>query len=214
MFATHPDKLSALTHLPGFSDHVIIAASYQAQLTPPITTKKKLTLYDRGNYDAINDELINFCSVFLEEFHSRSVETNWSLFKNTMQQLIEKYVPTITITEQASSPWFNRTLKRLNNKKKRLFRIAKKKNFHQCWSQYRTAEKKFESLAAKTKRAFYSTTLPNMLRNNPRQFWKTINPKPRKSISLCDNNFPIPDHLVAETLNTTFCADFTEETGD
>ena len=67
-------------------------------------------------------------------------------------------------------------------------------------------------MAASAKQSFYSKTLPSMLKNNPKQFWKYINPKPHKPLSLVDDdNKPIPDHNVAHVLNTVFSSVFTSE---
>lgn len=54
-----------------------------------------------------------------------------------------------------------------------------------------------------------------MLRTKPRQFWKTINPKPSRNISLRDDqDIPIPEKAVPNILNTTFCSVFTPEPGN
>lgn len=67
-------------------------------------------------------------------------------------------------------------------------------------------------MAATAKRTFYSTTLPNMLQNNPKQFWKYINPNNRKPLLLYDNdNNRVPDHKVSEVLNSVFSSVFTSE---
>lgn len=155
IFASDPDKVYAMTHLPGLSDHSIIHASYSCQLTQPTKITKVIKLYDKGNYSAINSELAHFAASFHASFFMRSVETNWLLFKNKMLDVFARYVPVITLTEKQSSPWFNITLKRLNNKKKRLFRSAKRFNNAGAWNKYYLAEKEFEALANKEKRTFF-----------------------------------------------------------
>lgn len=51
-----------------------------------------------------------------------------------------------------------------------------------------------------------------MLQNNPKQFWKAINPNHSKPICLYDeHNCPIPVSDVARKLNSTFCSAFTKE---
>ena len=137
------------------------------------------------------------------------------LFKNKMHSLIQTHIPSISVTERSESPWFNVTLKRLNNRKKRLFRSAKHINTPSAWDKYRNAERTFESLARKTKHSFYALTLPNMLRSNPRQFWRTINPKPPRNISLHDDqDMLIPENEISNVLNTAFCSVFTSEPGN
>lgn len=132
-----------------------------------------------------------------------------------MHELINKYIPTTTITERPSSPWFNTSLKRLNNKKKRLYRSAKQSNSASAWNRYHNAAKLFRSLAMNSKRSFFSSTLPNMLRSNPKHFWKAINPNPQRSLALLhENGTPIPEHAAPHVLNSVFCSVFTSDSND
>lgn len=63
------------------------------------------------------------------------------------------------------------------------------------------------------KRHFYGNTLPILLRNNPRWFWKTIKPEETDGSSLIDpNGCPTAKEYVAKVLNNTFRAVFTHET--
>lgn len=137
------------------------------------------------------------------------------LFKAEMLRLMNLYIPTITINEKARSPWFNKSLKGLNNKKKRLFRVAKRTGSPSAWQKYNEAAKDYNSLKARAKRDYYSTTIPNMLQSNPRRFWKAIKPDDRGSISLCDNTgAAIADSDVPDALNLAFCSVFTKESAD
>lgn len=161
----------------------------------------------------MNTELASFCDTFAASYKERPVDTNWQLFKTEMLRLIAKYIPTITITERAQSPWFNSVLNLLNNKKKRLFRIAKHSNNDAAWDKYFRAASEYKKSLYTAKHNFFNNTLPSMLRNDPKQFWKTINPSVSTSISLFHNDgYNVPEHEVAGVLNDAFCAVFTNET--
>lgn len=150
----------------------------------------------------MNDELASFYDWFLVDFSKHSVDENWELFKNKMQQLVNKYIPTVTITERPTSPWYDNTLNRLSNKKKRQFRSAKKSKSNHAWEKYRDTEKLYASMISDAKWTFFSSTLPDMRRTNPKKFWNTINATHAKPISLLDQeNIPIPEFKVAETLS-------------
>lgn len=212
ILTSEPDKVSKMTFLPGLSDHSVIHGTYLCQLTRSSKITKTITLYNKGNYSALNNEFAEFATCLLADFSQRSVETNWLLFKNKIHDLFIKYMPTITVTEKKTSPWFTATLKRLNNKKKRLFRSAKRSNNISAWNNYYAAEKAFSTHAMKEKRSFYSQTLPAMLTNNPKKFWSVINPQNSQPLALFDNhNLPIPDDEAAEQLNHFFSSMFTIE---
>lgn len=153
----------------------------------------------------MNRELSEYFDTFAANFQLNSLESNWLLFKSEVHRLIRLYIPTITITERTTSPWFNVSLKRLNNKKKRLFRQAKRSNSSCTWQKYYAVEKEYDKLTSQTKHKFLSTTLPAMLQTNPKRFWKTINPNQRNEISLINSSgLPIPETEAADLLNRTF----------
>lgn len=166
VLTTHADNFSSVTCLRGLSDHMTVHTTHSCDITKSKKTKKILTLYDKGDYDSINEGLTTFFDSVSTGFRQRSLESNWLLYKTELQRLVQLYIPNITITERAGSPWFNASLKRLNNKKKRLFRAAKRSNCSYTWEKYYSAAKVFDALMQPTKRNFDSTTLPSMLLEN------------------------------------------------
>lgn len=212
VLTSHPENVSPITYLRGLSDHLVVHASFSCSLHTSKKTRKTLTLYDKGDYDSMNRDLSTFFENFAVSFAQRSLESNWLLFKSEMQRLIRLYIPTKTISERPSSPWFNTSLKRLNNKKKRLFRAAKNSNTSQAWQKYYAAENDYKTSTAHAKQSFFSVTLPSMLRTEPKRFWKTINPSASNCVSLCDSSgLPTPDREVPDILNNAFSAVFTRE---
>ncbi|XP_075724633.1 uncharacterized protein LOC119184697 isoform X2 [Rhipicephalus microplus] len=213
VLTTLPDRITSLSYLDEISDHKVIHGTFHCRLKRPDKTRKKLTLYDKGDYNNFNKELTKFCQFVVKDFNKRSVTENWLMFKSKMHELISTYIPTITIGERSTSRWFNPELKRLKNKKKRQFRAAKNSNNPVAWQKYQTTTKLFCSAIDKAKRLFNNTTLPNLLRTNPKQFWRVINPRnENKCISIMDpTGQPIANNAVAEELNHTFSSVFTRE---
>lgn len=111
-----PDICSDIVHLDGLSDHDVITGSIVCSPNKS-TTDKRIRCYNRANFDGLNSDLSLFSEQFLHQFMSRSVEENWALFKNTFTNLIDKFIPIISIKCKNSAPWFSQQLRRLNNKK-------------------------------------------------------------------------------------------------
>lgn len=83
----------------------------------------------------MNTELNVFLNeTFLPSFSSRSVDDNWMLLMNKMSELIDKYVPLISISNDKTNPWFNKHLKQLRNKKKRLYMNGKHASSPSSWA--------------------------------------------------------------------------------
>ncbi|KAH6948929.1 hypothetical protein HPB50_027151 [Hyalomma asiaticum] len=56
---------------------------------------------------------------------SRSVESNWVLFRDKLTELVSKHVPFVTITNDKKNPWFTRKHQRMSREIKRLYTTAK-----------------------------------------------------------------------------------------
>lgn len=75
--------------------------------------------YRNANFEAINRELSTFIDTFFNHFDNRSVQSNWSMFIAKIAELTNKYISLHRIISNRNAPWFNVTLKRLANKKKK-----------------------------------------------------------------------------------------------
>lgn len=188
VLTTTPDLVHELSFLPGLSDHCFIHFVLKEKVTRPLTKPKQIRDYSKGNFAAINEELAIFLDEYMPKFDERSVECNWNLFKDKTRNLINKYIPLRIISCKHRSPWFNVSLKRLLNKKKRLFRNAKRTNAHDRWLSYNQATSAYKDAVKKAKLAFYRDTLPTLLTQNVKKFWNVVNGSKRNSVSLTDDD--------------------------
>ena len=94
ILTTHPESLSSLTYLREISDHKVIHSVFNFSHLPSQMQSKTISLYDKGNYEAINNELQGFLPDFEARLSSRSVEDNWTIFKNKIAELARKFIPT------------------------------------------------------------------------------------------------------------------------
>lgn len=124
ILTSHPDSLSSITYLREVSDHKVIHATFTFQPIPKQKSNKTICLYDKGNYKAINNELGDFFSTFETLFPMHSLQENWTLFRNKINELINIYIPRITMHTNQNKPWFTKALRTLENKKKCRFRLA------------------------------------------------------------------------------------------
>lgn len=213
VFTNNPDIFSEITHLDGLSDHDVLTGSVRIFPNKRKTTNKQIRCYNRGDYDSINNEFLSFSNKFLEGYLSRSVEDNWLMFRNVLTNLINRFIPLITIKTVNTAPWYNQQLRRLNNRKKRLYRHANKTDpLSVSWLRYKTCDKEYQSLLTTTRRHFFKHDLSSMLLNNPRKFWRVINPVEHPDIVLtASNNDVIPMSQCAQVFNDAFISVFTCE---
>ncbi|KAM7303245.1 reverse transcriptase family protein [Ixodes scapularis] len=151
---------------------------------------------------------------YMQNFSERSVEGNWCLFKDKITSLITNYILCRVVKSNSKSPWYNTTLKRLSNKKKRLFRAAKSSMSPDRWAAYHSAAEVYKLAVDETKYNFFSIKLPSMLTNNPKQFWNLVNPADKHLIQLKNSGGEvISGEDCAMTFNESFISVFSDFLG-
>lgn len=187
LLTTTPELVSPLVFMPGLSDHCFIHCSIHAHL--PCTKQVKFIKdYKNANFAAINNELANFITDYMPGFYTRTIQENWFMFKEKVAFLIDRYIPKKQILSSSKAPWFNAHLKRLLNKKKRIFRRAKVVMTPERWHAYFVAEQEYKNAIAQAKNVFHNITLPTLLKDNPRQFWNVVRGSRSTTFHLLDSN--------------------------
>lgn len=209
VFTTCPDLCYEIIHMPKLSDHALLNFSINLPVQKVTRRTKIISNYNNADFTRINQELDSFLSTFLNGFDERTVESNWTLFKNQVAHLSNRFIPVRGISYNPKAPWYNHNIRRLANRKKRFYRLAKKTDSECRWSQYHAAAEEYVSAIKNAKTNFLTNTLPDMLRNNPKKFWSVINPHERTTIALTDSNSePIPECDCASVLNNAFSTCF------
>lgn len=135
ILTTHPETLSSLRYLREISNNMVIHSVFNFSHLPSQIQSKTIILYDKGNYEAINNDLQGFLPDFEACLSSRTVEDNWTIFKNKIGELARKFIPTTTFRTSSQKPWFSKTFKRVENKKSQLFRAARLKHSAHNWEK-------------------------------------------------------------------------------
>lgn len=213
VLASFPDSFSAISCSDGFSDHVLLNFKISISSCTRALTLKRIFDYNRADYNAINLGLQNFCDTYLPTFFQRSVNDNWLLFKHSLLELTHSHIPLRSFRMNASKPWFNRMLRALKNKKKRLFKAAKRLGTPASWQKHTIADKEYCSAIRKAKFKYYSHDLQSLMTHNPKKFWKTISPAntPALISLLNDTGAPINQEECPTVFNNYFASVFTQE---
>ena len=83
---------------------------------------------------------------FLPEHGTRSVDKNYTMFKEFIALTMKEHIPNKLTSTQTNLPWFNRGLKRMCKVKRRRFKRAKKSKKSRDWERY-VAHKKATAAA-------------------------------------------------------------------
>lgn len=134
-----PEYASETHYLPGISDHLIITFPVNVPFQKLPKSKKIIRDYKKAKFEEINKELCEFVDEFLKDFDKRTVQSNWDMFAAEVERLTNRHIPTRAIICNPRAPWYSNTLKRLSNRKKRLYRSAKQANTDCRWKLYTLA---------------------------------------------------------------------------
>ena len=89
--------------------------------------KRDIFLYSKANWSAIKDRCKELSSeIVLKCNQGYNVSDLWSHFKESLLASMKSNIPSKTVSNKASPPWLNQTLKRMQKKKLRLYHQAKK----------------------------------------------------------------------------------------
>ena len=121
-----PDLFSDIRSIPGISDHEIILAD--CDLKPVVCKKPSRTTYLWIKVDWYKICLLasKFSESFLPEHGTRSVDKNYTMFKEFIALTMKEHIPNKLTSTRTNLPWFNRGLKRMCKVKRRRFKRAKK----------------------------------------------------------------------------------------
>ena len=105
----------------------------------------------------------------------RSVEEDWNLFKDTLQQSIDKNIPSKLISGKDKLQWMTPHLRRLIRRKNKLHARLKKTGSGRLRALciWRTARKGL-SAALRIARNEYVNNAVGDIKSHPKPFWKFI----------------------------------------
>ena len=171
IFCTNKPGLVKSSHsIPGISDlhAVLMDIGIKAQMNKK--PARKITLWSIAHWDEIHKEAAEFKDPFIKIF-SDNVESNYVKFRDFIESIIGKCVPTKLLSTRRNQPWFNASLRRMFKKKRRLFSMAKRSNKRVHWDRYRVHKKD----TMKARWTYIESMLQTSLdEGNSKPFWRYI----------------------------------------
>ena len=108
-----PELFSDIRSILGISDYEIILAD--CDLKPVVCKKPPRTIYlwNKVDWNKICLLASEFSESFLPEHGTRSVDKNYTMFKEFSALTMKEHIPNKLTSTRANLPWFNRGLKRM-----------------------------------------------------------------------------------------------------
>ena len=114
-----PDKLS---------DHDIISGTLKIFIRPIKKPRRKVYLYQKGDYESMRKDTLEFAKKKYFNGHSdtRSVQENFDLLTSFIQDSADKHIPSKTSRSVSSIPWITPEIRRKIRRKNKTHAKAKK----------------------------------------------------------------------------------------
>ena len=106
----------------------------------------------------------------------------WTYFKNSLQNSMDRHIPSASTKKHSRLPWINRALLRLLRQKKRQYQKARTT---QDWTKYRSIQKRCKREIRRAEwRHINSTIQEGLDNNNTKPFWNFVKARRRDNVGV------------------------------
>ena len=216
-FTNSPSFVSSTEVIPGVSDHdaVVVNISMKPKLIRPV--KRKIYLYKKADFTSMEECIRVFDNKLSPEYlRSKTVDELVNEFNQLIMNAMNEFIPSKVTSSRWKLPWINSTIKRNINKKKRLYKKAKKISSAADWQRFKLLRRSTDREIRKAKNEYMEDIIGGFLQtNNTKPFWnyiKSIRQEvfgiPTLSVDNVDLTLP---REKANALNEQFSSVFTKE---
>nr|XP_054755228.1 uncharacterized protein LOC129261189 [Lytechinus pictus] len=172
VLTTHPSLMKEVKPVAGLSDHCTVKAKFSTITNLPKKPPRKISLWKSVVPDDFKTKTQELRTDYFKRHPElKSVEENWSWFRDTLKSIVSDTVPTKTVKDNIRKPWFTRKLKRLCSKKEKAYIKAKRSKSHQDWINFIQIRK----LANKSIRSAHRQYVKDLTDNaSVKNFWRYI----------------------------------------
>ena len=215
-----PSLISDVNVRPGMSDHDLVVFKIKVKPHRAPRPRRKVYLHHKADLEALRREMSTRPKEFFELCSSRDLESNWTFFKNTLLNAVDKHVPSKMSPTKVSLPWITKSLKRHMRKRDRLYKKAKRSGNNKCtpaWKDYRSQRNKVVQLLKSAHNSYLDNVIRESLQDNPQRFWSYVKLARTENIgvpTLRQGESPyISEKDKADALNKYFESVFTKDDG-
>ena len=169
---TEPATVANIRPLPPISDHDLIVTDLKLNVKTKPKSQRVIYLWNKANMEnltkEVSDKLQNYT------WDEDDIDNNWNFLRNTLLEAQEKHVPHKLTSTRHNLPWYNKKLRRLSNKKHRLYKKAKKSNLQADMSSFKTCRAEYKKCLREAQRDYFLDFLEPKLDTNGKYLFNHI----------------------------------------
>ena len=180
VFTNNSSLIKSSNSIPGISDHAMVVTDSDVKPLYNRQKSRKVYLFSKANWDEINQSCVNLSTKINIMANTNNINTLWETFKTEINTAMETHIPSKIFKNKNSVPWFNRKLKRMLDRKGRLYNHAKKSK---QWSEFKNYQKLCKREFKKAEIDYVNKTIQQGLeKHNNKPFWRYVKAKRQDNI--------------------------------
>ena len=176
---TNESQVTKIDTLPdiGGSDHSIVRILTNVIPVRKKQPKREIFLYSKADMSSLRKDLTSFGESFVDKINSHSVQQNWTTIKDTISDLMTKYIPKKNATTRHNLPWFDTKLRRMNRKLQRLYNRQRKTKSPDDEKKFKDYRANYKKALRRAQMSYIHDTMGENLHSNTKAFWKIVKSK-------------------------------------
>ena len=180
VFTNNQPTVKTSISIPGISDHSMTVTGIDIIPQYVKQRQRKAYIFSKTNWDTVQEDMRKLSESIIGHVNSSSIEELWNAFKDGIQQSMDKNIPSKVCSKWTPLPWFNRNLKKMGQRKARLYRRAKKSN---QWISFKTYHKHCKKAFKKAEINHINDVIRKGLdENNSKPFWRYFKSRRQDSV--------------------------------
>ena len=202
---------------PGISEHdQIVIGDTDLKATINVKKPRNIQMFNKAEWDNIRNDITQLEESFISENPSqRSVDENWTIFKDSVLQTIDRWVPTKISKTKNELPWVTREITHLKRQKQRAHTKARHSKSDRDWARFRHIRKNLRQVMRKEYMDYINNLIDPAKDPSNKNLWRYLKSQKQDHVGVAP--LKAPGKLItnaaekAEILNQQFASVFTEE---
>ena len=209
-----PSKVMDIKPIPPLADHDGIVIDLDLSIKKKTKSQHIIYKWKKADSEGLTKYVAEQLSV-VTIANENSIDENWNKFKNILIDARDKFVPKYMSTTRHNLPWYHQHLRRLCNKKQRLYNKSRKTKSNDDIRAFKKCRSEYNKLLKNAQREYYLDFLEPRLDQNGKYLFNYIKRMKKDSLgieALNHNNKLITNASdKAEALSEQYKSVFAEE---
>ena len=185
LLVTSPNRYSDVEIVPGISDHDAVCVTYLERVNRNRKKPRHIYIYSKADMQSLKNDIKHYAeNEFKEHCESLDMNETWEQFKETLQTMMNKYIPQRMMRQNCKLPWINTKIRRLIRRRKRARAKAKKTKVKANWDRYITLDKQLKTELREAQTQYLTEMFSGDTNRLNKKTWSYIKSRRRDNVGI------------------------------